>query len=97
MLTSTDILTCTFPVSKVFRPGYAMAQVDDFLDRLADGFRYYETTGAQGTRMLSDEVRAMKFLSTRFGPGYDIDAVNAFLDTAEQTLRPRDKTIVAGE
>ena len=97
MLTTKDVQTCSFPASKFLRPGYDIRQVDDFLDRLTEAFRFYETAGAQGRRMPSGEVGATKFMVTKFRPGYEIDAVNALLDTAEQTLRARDTTIVAGE
>jgi DivIVA domain-containing protein len=37
--------------------------------------------------LTADDVTAARFATTRFGPGYDMDAVDDFLDRVASTLR----------
>lgn len=65
------------------REGYAMEEVDRFLDRLA---------GALGSRpptMTAEQVAAQRFSPVRMGAGYDMGDVDAFLDRAATELRRR--------
>ena len=65
-----------------FRPGYAVDDVDDLVDRVAvalDG-------GALGEPLRADDVRKARLASTRFTEGYDEDEVDRYLDQAAQWL-----------
>ena len=57
-----------------FSDGYAMDQVDDFLDRCEHAL----ATGDGSVN--AQDVAGMRFAQTRFTPGYAIDEVDAFLD-----------------
>lgn len=95
MLTADDVLTHTFPTTRL-RQGYDVMEVDDFLDRVIAAFRYYETGGAQGSRMPAHEVRSMKFPVTKFREGYELDGVDSFLDEVETCLVALEKAVAAG-
>ena len=71
-----------------FRDGYAMEDVDPFLERIRATLAAYE----QGTTvgLLADvDVVAARFRPTRFREGYDQDEVDDFLDQVVVALRGR--------
>lgn len=57
--------------------GYAVRDVDDFTDRIADYFQ-------SGARVTVDDVRSSVFRTT--GGGYDETQVDAFLDTVVSVM-----------
>jgi DivIVA domain-containing protein len=72
-----------------FRDGYAMEDVDAFLERVRATLAAYEQGTAVG--VLADVVAA-RFQPTRFREGYDQDEVDDFLDQVVVELRGRQST-----
>lgn len=84
-LTSARLRTevAALPRTK-FREGYALADVDAFVDRVA---RALEEQGRGHRPSVSgDEVRDVRFKATKFAEGYDQDAVDDLLDRVRATL-----------
>jgi DivIVA domain-containing protein len=63
-----------------------MAEVDDFLDRLADCLAVCEQ-GGSGRYLTADEVADAQFTATRIREGYRTEEVDELLDQALETLR----------
>ena len=96
-LTSDDVLNVKFQVSS-FKEGYTQAEVDEFLDEVTTTMRGLEerlgtgpgtTTGShQRTEILltSQDVRNIRFKTSKFREGYEQPAVDAFLDAVVATL-----------
>ena len=96
-LTSDDVLNVKFQVSS-FKEGYNQDEVDEFLDEVTTTMRGLEerlgtgpgtTTGShQRTEILltSQDVRNIRFKTSKFREGYEQPAVDAFLDAVVATL-----------
>ena len=96
-LTSDDVLNVKFQVSS-FKEGYNQDEVDEFLDEVTTTIRGLEerlgtgpgtTTGShQRTEILltSQDVRNIRFKTSKFREGYEQPAVDAFLDAVVATL-----------
>lgn len=65
------------------REGYAIEEVDRFLDRLAAAL------GGRPPSMTAEQVAAQRFSPVRMRAGYDMGDVDAFLDRAAAELRRR--------
>jgi DivIVA domain-containing protein len=85
MLTSNEVRVAEFSTVRVVA-GYEMAEVDDFLDRLADCLAAYEQ-GGSGRYLTADEVADAQFTATRIREGYRTEEVDELLDRALETLR----------
>lgn len=85
MLTSNEVRVAEFSTVRVVA-GYEMAEVDDFLDRLADCLAAYEQ-GGSGRYLTADEVADAQFTATRIREGYRTEEVDELLDQALETLR----------
>ncbi len=96
-LTSDDVLNVKFQVSS-FKEGYNQDEVDEFLDEVTTTLQGLEeclgtgpgtTTGShQRTEILltSQDVRNIRFKTSKFREGYEQPAVDAFLDAVVATL-----------
>ena len=96
-LTSDDVLNVKFQVSS-FKEGYNQDEVDEFLDEVTTTLQGLEgrlgtgpgtTTGShQRTEILltSQDVRNIRFKTSKFRERYEQPAVDAFLDAVVATL-----------
>ena len=72
-----------------FRDGYAMDDVDGFLERVHAALTAYEGGTAFGVLSATDVVNA-RFHPTKFREGYSQDEVDDFLDQVVAELRRRE-------
>lgn len=72
-----------------FRDGYAMDDVDAFLERVHATLTAYEGGTAFGVLSATDVVNA-RFHPTKFREGYSQDEVDDFLDEVVAELRCRE-------
>ncbi|MCD7102318.1 DivIVA domain-containing protein [Pseudoclavibacter sp. 13-3] len=84
-LTSPEVLSVRFRLTR-FKPGYAQAAVDDFLDEVAAYLQQIERGEETTATMSSDRLRSVRFPIVRFQPGYAQDAVDDFLDDVAARL-----------
>lgn len=82
-ITEADIRNVLFHKPPFGKRGYDEAEVDHFLDALADTL-----AGKPGSRITAESVREAAFRKPPFGKrGYDEDEVDSFLDLVEAELR----------
>jgi DivIVA domain-containing protein len=74
-----------------FRDGYAMDDVDAFLERVHATLTAYEGGTAFGVLSATDVVNA-RFHPTKFREGYSQDEVDDFLDQVVADLRRHEST-----
>ncbi|NRD26787.1 DivIVA domain-containing protein [Frigoribacterium sp. VKM Ac-2836] len=74
-----------------FRGGYAMDDVDAFLERIRTTLAAYEQGTASGVLTAVDVVDS-RFRPTKFKEGYDQDEVDDFLDQVVAALRRHEST-----
>jgi DivIVA domain-containing protein len=65
------------------RPGYAMDEVDMFIDRIE---RTLSGLAAAGEQVTAQDVRNAQFRTVRMKPGYDEREVDDALEQYEQQL-----------
>lgn len=65
------------------REGYAMDEVDEFVDRVLATVNGHPVARP----VTAEEVRTVQFRPVRFSEGYDVMEVDLFLETAERWLR----------
>lgn len=80
-----DRLTRPSFTTVMFREGYAMEQVDAFIERAA------QSLGTATPTVRPEDVRAVQFAPVRLREGYDMAEVDAYLDELEQHLAERVK------
>ena len=80
-----DRLTRPSFTTVMFREGYAMEQVDAFIERVA------QSLAAPTPTVRPEDVRAVRFAPVRLREGYDMAEVDAYLDELEQHLAERVK------
>jgi DivIVA domain-containing protein len=68
------------------RPGYDIAEVDHFIDRIEGTLGMRPLTGLP---VSADDVRTVKFRTVRFRPGYDEEEVDEALDRYQELLAQR--------
>ena len=97
LLSSDDVLNVKFDCTRL-REGYVQDEVDEFLDEVTTTLQGLEerlgtgpgtTTGShQRTEILltSQDVRNIRFKTSKFREGYEQPAVDAFLDAVVATL-----------
>ena len=78
-----DRLTRPTFTTVMFREGYAMEQVDAFIERAA------QSLGAPVPTVRPEDVRAVRFAPVRMREGYDMAQVDTYLDELEQHLVER--------
>jgi DivIVA domain-containing protein len=74
-----DVRKVQFRKPPGVKPGYAVDEVDSFLDRVADRL-------LMKTQLTAAAVREIAFTRARPGQGYNMDEVDLFLDQAEAAL-----------
>ena len=97
LLTADDVLNVKFDSTRL-REGYVQDEVDEFLDEVTTTLRGLEerlgmgpgaTTGShQEAEILltSQDVRNIRFKTSKFREGYEQPDVDAFLDTVVATM-----------
>ena len=97
LLTSDDVLNVKFDSTRL-REGYVQDEVDEFLDEVTTTLRGLEerlgagpgaTSGShQESEILltSQDVRSIRFKTSKFREGYEQPDVDAFLDTIVETM-----------
>ena len=97
LLTSDDVLNVKFDSTRL-REGYVQDEVDEFLDEVTTTLRGLEarlgagpgaTTGShQETEILltSQDVKNIRFTTSKFREGYEQPTVDAFLHTVIATM-----------
>ncbi|WP_192496818.1 MULTISPECIES: DivIVA domain-containing protein [unclassified Pseudoclavibacter] len=84
-ITSQEVLGARFRVTR-FKPGYAQAAVDDFLDEITAYLQQVERGEPATSVMTVDRLRSVRFPVVRFQLGYAQDAVDDFLDDVAARL-----------
>ncbi|WP_169310121.1 DivIVA domain-containing protein [Sanguibacter keddieii] len=94
MTTSHEVLESRFRSTRL-RPGYSVAEVDDYLDRCRATLAHYEGGGRAGTwsspttlskdsrdaaLLTAAEVRSVRLPTTRWREGYVMEEVDDLLD-----------------
>ena len=107
LLTSDDVLNVKFDSTRL-REGYVQDEVDEFLDEVTTTMRGLEerlgagpgaTSGShQETEILltSQDVRNIRFKTSKFREGYEQPDVDAFLDTIVETLEAMEARLNGG-
>ena len=97
LLTSDDVLNVKFDSTRL-REGYVQDEVDEFLDEVTTTLRGLEerlgagpgaTSGSHqesGILLTSQDVKSIRFTTSRFREGYEQPDVDAFLDTIVETM-----------
>lgn len=80
---SSEVAAVMFTLTK-FREGYAMADVDAFLERSRAALAQWEAGRAAELQAVA--VAEVRFSPTNFRRGYDQDQVDDFLDKLSGTL-----------
>ena len=81
---SSEISKARFSTTK-FREGYAMDDVDTYLDRVRTSLESWES-GVPG-ELTSDAVMQSRFALTKFRTGYVDEEVDNYLDEVSATLQ----------
>lgn len=94
MTTSHEVLESRFRSTRL-RPGYSVAEVDDYLDRCRATLAHYEGGGRAGTwpspttlskdahdaaLLTAADVRSVRLPTTRWREGYAMEEVDDLLD-----------------
>ena len=107
LLTSDDVLNVKFDSTRL-REGYVQDEVDEFLDEVTTTLRGLEerlgmgpgaTTGShQEAEILltSQDVRNIRFKTSKFREGYEQPDVDAFLDTVVATMEAMEARLNGG-
>ena len=107
LLTSDDVLNVKFQGTRL-REGYVQDEVDEFLDEVTTTLRGLEerlgmapgaTTGShQEAEILltSQDVRNIRFKTSKFREGYEQPDVDAFLDTVVATMEAMEAQLNGG-
>ena len=96
LLTSDDVLNVKFDSTRL-REGYVQDEDDEFLDEVTTTLRGLEerlgmAPGATGSHqeaeilLTSQDVRNIRFKTSKFREGYEQPDVDAFLDTVVATM-----------
>ena len=99
MTTSHEVLESRFRPTRL-RPGYSVAEVDDYLDRCRATLAHYEGGGLAGARSLptmstdardaalltAADVRSVRLPTTRWREGYVMGEVDDLLDGVADAL-----------
>lgn len=86
-LSSQSLNDVTFPTAGV-SSGYAIAEVDPFLDQVAQALRFYEDGSAEGAEppLTGRDIATARFSLKSFRNGYRVDPVDDILELAQKTL-----------
>jgi DivIVA domain-containing protein len=84
-ISARDIRDYRFNTTR-FRPGYAIDQVDNFLDAAVANLDAYEDGTTPFQPLQPSEILAHSFKTVRFMEGYDIDAVDELLTRIAHAL-----------
>ena len=107
LLTSDDVLNVKFDSTRL-REGYVQDEVDEFLDEVTTTLRGLEerlgagpgaTSGShQESEILltSQDVRSIRFKTSKFREGYEQPDVDAFLDTVVATMEAMEARLNGG-
>lgn len=107
LLTSDDVLNVKFDSTRL-REGYVQDEVDEFLDEVTTTLRGLEerlgagpgaTSGShQESEILltSQDVRSIRFKTSKFREGYEQPDVDAFLDTIVETMEAMEARLNSG-
>ena len=107
LLTSDDVLNVKFDSTRL-REGYVQDEVDEFLDEVTTTLRGLEerlgagpgaTSGShQESEILltSQDVRSIRFKTSKFREGYEQPDVDAFLDTVVATMEAMEAQLNGG-
>ncbi|MBI9113580.1 DivIVA domain-containing protein [Sanguibacter suaedae] len=90
MLSAQDVLTKQFSPTHL-RQGYEVDAVDEFLDRVVEVLREYESGSGEPPSLVVADVRSTQFAVTKFREGYAMEEVDAFLDEVERTLSDHER------
>ena len=107
LLTADDVLNVKFDSTRL-REGYVQDEVDEFLDEVTTTLRGLEerlgagpgaTSGShQESEILltSQDVRSIRFKTSKFREGYEQPDVDAFLDTVVATMEAMEARLNGG-
>ena len=107
LLTSDDVLNVKFDSTRL-REGYVQDEVDEFLDEVTTTLRgLEERLGAgpgaasgshqeSGILLTSQDVKSIRFTTSRFREGYEQPDVDAFLDTIVETMEAMEARLNSG-
>lgn len=86
MLTADEVLDIRFSSAGMFRSGYAVSEVDDWLDRVVSTLQAYQGEAEGSVELLAEDAQEVRFRVTRGSGSYDMDQVDAAIDSITAAL-----------